>query len=494
MSIFSVKELKFQDLINKNKLMFFVVIFSYAAGFIVNVIVMASPFITFSLLTALILGVVLFFLTKWKASIHRFVPYFAVVVTFLVFFLILVNRGASLSGFILPFFVLIIATVYFDRLVFIIGGICSIILFVYSVVSFLNGNLLTEDQLGNVMLLFILLFVITGVQVTIGKKLFNQFESIVKTIEYDDQIREQKQQLFRKDAMNLMESVEKIHERLSVNIRSQREISLTLQELSIGSQRQTDQISGIAELTNNVTELMDDIVSQSNSLHEETGSSRQTAVEGKKLSTDLQENMSSFSKDVKQVDAVFQILTEKIDDTNHLTQHIKNITEQTNLLALNASIEAARAGEAGRGFAVVADEIRKLASLTGETTKEITENLTSLHQTKEEVLQRLQQNNAKMDTNLESTDRVNGSFIQIGETLESLLLKVKHFHDFAQQVKEKTTNTDSHTSEVAALMEEATAGLEEISANIEQLTDENTHIEKILQNMLTLIEEMEKKK
>jgi methyl-accepting chemotaxis protein len=43
-------------------------------------------------------------------------------------------------------------------------------------------------------------------------------------------------------------------------------------------------------------------------------------------------------------------------------------------------------------------------------------------------------------------------------------------------------------------MEEATAGIEEISANIEQLTDENAHIESIVKSMLTIIDEMEKKK
>ncbi|OZI11826.1 chemotaxis protein [Bacillaceae bacterium SAS-127] len=73
------------------------------------------------------------------------------------------------------------------------------------------------------------------------------------------------------------------------------------------------------------------------------------------------------------------------EQTNVITDLIKDISRQTNLLGLNASIEAARAGQHGAGFNIVAGEVRKLSMETSKATEQIENSLSNVKENLESL-------------------------------------------------------------------------------------------------------------
>ncbi|MBR4754754.1 MAG: hypothetical protein IK054_06180 [Lachnospiraceae bacterium] len=93
---------------------------------------------------------------------------------------------------------------------------------------------------------------------------------------------------------------------------------------------------------------------------------------------DIANGEQDLSASIKEITDISTEVSENINAAATLIKDIQSNASRSNILALNASIEAARAGEAGRGFAVVANEMGKLATLSGDTSKDIQETLSGM--------------------------------------------------------------------------------------------------------------------
>lgn len=127
----------------------------------------------------------------------------------------------------------------------------------------------------------------------------------------------------------------------------------------------------ISSLTEGTNELTNKLYSEGNNLIQITEDTVKKSHEGKDAIEEIVEIIKSLENENRNNTENINELARKFSQVNEVVQLITNIASQTNLLALNAAIEAARAGEHGNGFAVVAGEIKKLAEMTKQSTKDI---------------------------------------------------------------------------------------------------------------------------
>ncbi len=148
-----------------------------------------------------------------------------------------------------------------------------------------------------------------------------------------------------------------------------------------------------------------------------------------------------MSSSVEKTTHVIKALEEKSTEIGVVIDVIRGIAEQTNLLALNAAIEAARAGEQGRGFAVVADEVRSLASRTQDSTLELNEMLSELHNLVTAAVGAMQASQQSCNRSVESSRA-------ISESLGAVTTSVTTINDMSTQIATAATEQSSVTEEI----------------------------------------------
>ncbi|MBC7908380.1 MAG: methyl-accepting chemotaxis protein [Rhodospirillaceae bacterium] len=119
---------------------------------------------------------------------------------------------------------------------------------------------------------------------------------------------------------------------------------------------------------------------------------RTTVAAVAEAANEMTASVDDIASHVSNVAEVVRLAVSELDRTNARVQGlaavagnidrvvnlIGDIAARTNMLSLNATIEAQRAGEAGKGFAVVAGEVKHLANQTGESTREIAQQVAAI--------------------------------------------------------------------------------------------------------------------
>ncbi len=232
--------------------------------------------------------------------------------------------------------------------------------------------------------------------------------------------------------------------------------------------------SAVNEISSNIQSLNSMIETQASSVTQASAAVEQMIG-----------NINSVSNSVNKMTEAFQLLEGNAkhgfvlqDDVAHRINEIEtesktlqeanmaisSIAEQTNLLAMNAAIEAAHAGEAGKGFSVVADEIRKLSETSAAQSKTIGDQLQTIIETIEGIVQASDQANKAFGAVAEGINATSGLCNQISTAM-------REQEEGSKQISVALRDMTDSTAEVRTASEEMQQGTKIILDDVAKLQD-----------------------
>ena len=246
------------------------------------------------------------------------------------------------------------------------------------------------------------------------------------------------------------------------------EVTSTMHEMSINVQNMVKntqvQASSVSETSASIDQMVASIQRVADTakvLLDISERSRLEVQNGIATMDKTTDGLTRINRSIQASGGIIDALGHRADDIGKIVGVIDDLAEQTNLLALNAAIEAARAGEHGLGFAVVADEVRKLAEKSAQSTKEISELISSIQREARRAVENMDKSTAIVDEGLTMGSDLNTALKKISSV-------VTEVYKFAQEIG-AATNEQSHGSSQIA---RATTRLNEITCEINSAVEE----------------------
>jgi methyl-accepting chemotaxis protein len=200
--------------------------------------------------------------------------------------------------------------------------------------------------------------------------------------------------------------------------------------------------------------------------------------------TEIGDNNSAVMAQVNESNDKMTEIVKVIQEIGEKTKVINDIVFQTKLLSFNASVEAARAGEHGKGFAVVAEEVGKLAQMSGNAAKEITDMLTGsiskveniVSETKTNVEALVSTGKSKVESGMQVAQECSRVFNEILQNVsqvsglaQAISVASKEQSQGISEINKAMSQLDTVTQQNSSTSEEAASAAEELSGQAESL-------------------------
>lgn len=251
----------------------------------------------------------------------------------------------------------------------------------------------------------------------------------------------------REENQALIELAANLQEDSRHSAEATRTMAGAIQTLEVNSQEEAASMHQAISQNKDNLQAFADIHYKTESVVQQAKNSLSQANDGISTINEVTHQMDTITTTITSIDGLIETLANQSGEISKLLNVIHSISEQTQLLALNASIEAARAGEHGKGFSVVASEIRKLATGTQTSAKEIDEVMEAIQGQIELVAQ-------KMHLGMSEVLKGNESIASTGESFTTIVNNISELETNIESIATSTNYLIEHTQQSMELFEQ----------------------------------------
>jgi PAS domain S-box-containing protein len=245
------------------------------------------------------------------------------------------------------------------------------------------------------------------------------------------------------------------------------EILAASEQIAVGSQRQTDEITNTSSAVEEMAASMTQVSRNADASAEAARRALDMAEQGDQAVRDTTDAMVRIDSAVQQTAEKMRLLGVRSSEISEILDLINDIAAQTNLLALNAAIEAAHAGEAGLGFSVVAEEIRKLAERSGRATKDIGNLIKSIQQETLEALSAMENGMKEVEGGSSLAGKASRALLDISAAVRESTELIEEISAASDEQAKVTRNLAGAMQTISAITLETTAGAHETAQTIQ---------------------------
>ncbi|WP_424964153.1 methyl-accepting chemotaxis protein [Ekhidna sp.] len=250
---------------------------------------------------------------------------------------------------------------------------------------------------------------------------------------------------------------------------STQEIASATGQMSSGAQAQVQKVDEVSNLIERILSSSNSMKDRATEINQAAHNGAEKSQKGGKMLDELRVSITEILKYTTKTHESINILKGRSDEISQVLTVISEIAAQTNLLALNAAIEAAQAGDAGRGFAVVAEEIRKLAEDSRQSATRIEQLIADVQKDTMETAKAMDQ----MTEQVKSGTSVSGAALEIFKEITDSSNKTL---DLSKEIVSGSEQQLSNIQEVVGIAEgvvviaeQTAAGTEEVAASASEL-------------------------